>query len=170
MIGQLTNYLFGPAIHRAAIRGDLSKLKKIIAAGGDLNLSDRSGITPLMIAAQKGHKEIVEYLIDHGADINAKTKGGFSALFNPCIQGNIDVASLLIAHGADVNVISNDAPLLSYVALRGDKKMVELLLSHGADPYATDDVGFTALVATKFRKRRDIALLIESYMKKEKTT
>ena len=168
IVAQLTNYFFGPAIHKAAIRGDINKLRELLVAGVDPNMKDQTGITPLMLAAQKGHKEIVEYLITQGADINAKTKTGFTALFNPCFQGNIELATLLISHGADVNVKDDSNPLIGYAVLKGDKEIVELLLSNGADPYATDDCGLTALNIATTRGFKEIAQLIESYGKQEK--
>ena len=84
IVAQLTNYFFGPAIHKATIRGDLNKLKELIDAGVDPNMKDQTGITPLMLAAQKRHDKIVEYLIAQGADINAKTKTTFNTFPNNC--------------------------------------------------------------------------------------
>jgi ankyrin repeat protein len=91
IIGQLTGYIFGPPIHRAAFRGDLKKLEALIKAGTDPNSRESSELTPLMLATQKGHKDIAEFLLSHGADVNAKTKIGFTALFNACIVGILEL-------------------------------------------------------------------------------
>jgi ankyrin repeat protein len=40
----------------------------LLARGADLTARDDRGRTALMIAAQRGHKHIVELLLDHGAD------------------------------------------------------------------------------------------------------
>jgi ankyrin repeat protein len=165
MFGSLTNYFFGPAIHRAAFRGDLTKLMTLIKAGTDPDARESSGLTPLMLASHKGHKQIVDFLISHGADVNIRTKIGYTPLFSACIHGNLAIAEALIHHGADVNAKYYDKePLLGYAALKGNKDIVELLLNHGADPFAADETGMTALdVANLWRK--DIAELIKQRQK-----
>ena len=57
--------------------------------------------------------------------------------------------------------------MLGYAALKGNKEFVELLLSHGADPFVADETGLTALKEAQFRRRHEIAELIESYMNKK---
>ena len=167
IIGQLTNYFFGPAIHKAAIRGDLKGLKAQIVAGTDPNLRDSNGKTPLMLAAQKRHKEIVEYLIAQGADINAQTKNGFTALFHTCIQGDDELAKLLIDSGADVNAREDGNTPLMIAAFRGHLNVVKLLLENGADSKATDDTGkLTASNMARGASRQQIIQLIERHLNK----
>jgi ankyrin repeat protein len=141
IIQLLTKYAFGPAIHKAAYRGDLNKMKELLASGANPNMPDKKGLTPLMLATQKKHQDIMTVLISHGADVNAKLKNGFTALFYPCMFGGAAIAKLLIDSGANVNAKEDGNTPLMWSAFRGHVDIVELLLANGADPEITDDTG-----------------------------
>jgi ankyrin repeat protein len=72
----------GDAIGSAAAAGHTEIVQILIQAGANVNLSDRSGFTPLASAAYAGYSEIVKLLIDAGADIQAPASEphGYSAL------------------------------------------------------------------------------------------
>ncbi len=58
---------FCDEIHDTAKSGDLEKVKALLKASPDLVLSkDARGYTPLHLALQKGHKDVVELLRQHG--------------------------------------------------------------------------------------------------------
>jgi len=44
----------------------------LIDKGADVNAKDITGETALMVAAERGHTEIVKLLIGRGADVNAR--------------------------------------------------------------------------------------------------
>lgn len=46
--------------------------------GANPNIQDANGLTPLMLAVIKGHKEIFKILLEHGADVNIKDKKGYT--------------------------------------------------------------------------------------------
>lgn len=60
-------------------------------------LSGESGLTPLMVAATLGHREIAEILLQAGANPEARTKRhGTNALWLAGYKGNTDVTKLLL--------------------------------------------------------------------------
>jgi ankyrin repeat protein len=72
----------GDAIGSAAAAGHTEIVQILIQAGANVNLSDRSGFTPLASAAYAGYSSIVRLLIDAGADTQASAAEphGYSTL------------------------------------------------------------------------------------------
>ncbi len=68
-------------LHKAADKGNLAKVERLIAKGANVNAKDtKLGATPLHYAAKKGHTAIAELLIAKGANVNAKIKNGLTPL------------------------------------------------------------------------------------------
>ena len=62
------------SLHWAAIRGIISCVEILIAAGSDKSLTDNNGNTALHFAAKNGFLDIQRYLIRIGGDIHLKNK------------------------------------------------------------------------------------------------
>ena len=58
----------------AARKGHVVLAGIILKHGGNLEATDRDGLTPLHSAAKKGHFNVVGFLIGKGADKDALTK------------------------------------------------------------------------------------------------
>ncbi len=115
------------SIHQAVFDGNIEAVKQHLAAGTDANAKTGVGETPMQIAYQKGHTEIVELLIANGADGNAKGDGQ-TPLHGAAYWGNKEIVELLIAKGADVNAKTNDGETpLDYA--KGE--IADLLRKHG---------------------------------------
>ena len=69
-----------PPILSHAMAGNLSGVKTHIESGGDVNVADRMGNTPLMLAVIDDHVDVVKYLLSNGADPKRKNKVGETAL------------------------------------------------------------------------------------------
>lgn len=88
----------------SAENGNLKVINMQIRSGQDLNRKNGGGNTALMIAARRGHFDIVNSLM--GSDINAINKKGETALILATRAGHHGIVKLLIDSGADVNVES----------------------------------------------------------------
>ncbi len=56
----------------------LASLELLLAAGGEINVTESRGQTPLHGAAFWGWNDVVRYLVDHGANLNAKDLKGMT--------------------------------------------------------------------------------------------
>lgn len=84
----------------SASTGDLNDLKRLVAAGVNLDDADYDGRTPLHLAAAEGQSAVVEYFITHGVNINPKDRWG-STPFEDAINGDhLETAAILKEHGA----------------------------------------------------------------------
>jgi ankyrin repeat protein len=134
----------------AAERGDAAQIRRLIAAGVDLNERDRSGYTALVWAARNGDTEVAKVLIEGRADMNARdcAVNGWTPLMHAIHKNNNEMARLLIERGADVNakagkcsdkLIEEGATALHHAAAEDNTEIVRALLAKGANPYAEYD-------------------------------
>jgi ankyrin repeat protein len=93
-------------LHYAALQGDASAVKALLAQGHDPNAFDDVAFTPLHHAANHGHLEVIQLLLNAGADVNAhdESRIGDSPLGQVAGSCSLAVAQALIAAGADPTI------------------------------------------------------------------
>lgn len=159
-----SSFAFADPIHSAAEKGDLTKVKALIAQDPSLvNSKDKMGMTPLHLAAKNDHKDVAAFLLASGADVNAKDSNGAFAPLDLALScyHYMDVVTLLIEKGADVNARSGQGlSALMETAMRGQKDAAALLLAKGADVNAVDSKGNTALIWAIMMGHMDFAKLL----------
>jgi len=69
-----------PALMHAVHKGRRESVRLLLAAGADVNLGEKGGYTPLMMAAGYGYDAIAGDLLRAGADPRRKLKDGTTAL------------------------------------------------------------------------------------------
>lgn len=99
------------------------------------NIVDSKGFTPLIWAIHKKSKDIAQLLLIAKANVDAEDKAGKTALIWAVILENNDIVNSLLNAGAntDVSDTAEENTALMIAASTGNKKIVELLLSYGAD-------------------------------------
>lgn len=117
--------------------------------GIDINVRDKYGSTPLIIAASCGYESIVQLLLNvSGIDINAKSKDGSTAFLQAAKCGQEKIVALLLQI-PDVNVNDKDdkgKTALIAAAGSGYENIVRMLLNiEGIDVNAQTLNGETAL-------------------------
>lgn len=105
--------------------------------------NDRSPPTSLVQAIRQRDPGSIERLIAEGADLNAEdAEFGVTMLGWAALLGDEDTARLLIEKGADVQGRTRDGSSALHAAMYlGHPAVVQLLLSHGADPEAQNNRG-----------------------------
>ncbi|WJX83061.1 hypothetical protein P8452_65751 [Trifolium repens] len=84
------------------VESALTSLKK---SGGNINVRNTFGLTPLHVAAWRNHIPIVRRLLAAGADPDARDgESGWSSLHRALHFGHLAVASILLQHGASITL------------------------------------------------------------------
>ena len=110
----------------------------------DVDLSNKYGETPLMIASIEGDLPIVKALVlQNHARVDHI---GWTPLHYACTHGHLDVAEFLVSNGANVNAasINGSTPLMMAVQ-SGNEELIKYLLDKGADLQLRNTQGFTAI-------------------------
>ena len=136
-----------PALHRAALKGDLEGMKRLIAEGAGINDKDEFERTPIEYALAAGQSDTTKFLLDQGVDINLKTHTlGRPILHQAARAGMLDIVQILIEKGADLDTVSrNGGTVLHNAIWGGHKEIAELLISKGVKLDSKDRAGCTPL-------------------------
>ncbi|XP_032222622.2 fibronectin type 3 and ankyrin repeat domains 1 protein isoform X2 [Nematostella vectensis] len=141
--------LTGQDIHKAIVNWEVEKVKHILDESDDslVNVPDVYGMSPLMIASQKGYTSIVEILIERGADVNYVSGSGKTSLMLACFGGHLKVATILHEHGVILTYKDNGGSNALHWAVDGDRDdCIRWLLNCGVKVDEADDSGWSPLV------------------------
>jgi uncharacterized protein len=123
-------------LFNAIEKGDLAAVDTALAKGIDVNSvrEAKDNPTALIIVIRTGNLETVRHLVGKKADVNGASQAG-PAIVHAASAKNLEMVRFLVDSGANVNA----SDYAGYTALCGavgnsDGKMVEYLLSKGADP------------------------------------
>jgi ankyrin repeat protein len=99
-----------------------------VSKGADIELRDKNGLTPLILAAICNHGEMVDLLITAGADMEARDENGSTALIHATLNDHNAIVKRLVSRGANVNMKNKYAESPVSIALsRGCHEMADYL-------------------------------------------
>lgn len=133
-----------PADLRAERAASMEILRALLASGADPNRRTLSR-TPLSLASSLGDVEVVELLLDAGANPSGECWSPLSSLPKP------------------KNDLAFHSNAIHEATEKGFTEVVKLLCERGADPFAKDHEGKTALQIAKEHDRADIIHCLEQY-------
>jgi len=155
---------------KACAANDILEVTKLVAAGGDVQMSDYNSRSPLWIAAYKGFPRVVKHLLDNGADVDA---GDIweerSPLFIATSQHHLNIMTILLDNNANPNLRNREhVSPLSAAVYGGDFDAVSLLLQRGAT-LGIDGTGFSQVfIAKKYGYKDILQVLTLAEQKKNK--
>ena len=126
-------YESNTALHRAAERGSVQLARLLVdVADADATLTNAAGNTPLMVASESGHVDVVRHLLQRSASSGR--------------------------HPAPVQWSNGEGKTcLHLAALSGHVELIDLLVEAGVNAYDVDSVGNTALVLSIWSRNFDFA-------------
>ncbi|XP_048246410.1 ankyrin repeat domain-containing protein 50-like [Haliotis rufescens] len=120
----------------ASIEGNMAAVKGILEAGWvDVNSRGGDSLTPVMRAALRGHRKVVELLVREGADVSLVNVYGDNILHLACRGGHMETVKFVLSlNVVDINSTGwrSRTPVME-AAVWGHSDVVELLVSEGAD-------------------------------------
>lgn len=107
----------------------IENLERILSTGFNINQTDSSGNTPLIIVSQKENTGLVKMFLDIGADPNITNSLGNTALHEAVKTGNIETCRLLLNSDTDKKSKNKEGYTpLDLAKVEGFIKIEELLL------------------------------------------
>lgn len=172
--------------HVAVARQDIETLQRL----GDLATRDRLGRTPVELAAELGHTDIVRLLVARGCAVSnplvAASAGttaqmrahlaadpvaiatrdarGATPLYLALQRDDADVVLLLLDHGANPDAPGQeDVPPLHLALARGEMQLARLLLERGGSPDAVSAQDWTGLHNAVSARQTECVRLLLTY-------
>lgn len=140
-----------------AIREKSFKVAELLASNPatDINLANKSGENPLMMAAFDGDLPVVKMLVlEKKAAVN---KPGWAPIHYAATNGHLLIVEFLMANGAKVNALSpsETTPLMMAIG-SGNERLIKYLLDNGADLSMRNHEGYTAIDVAQLFGKDDI--------------
>ncbi len=86
---------------KASHVGDAAIVRRLIAAGAQLDVRNADGNNALWLACVGKHLDVIDILVDAGVDIDNRNDNGATCLMYAASSGKPDVIGRLLARGAD---------------------------------------------------------------------
>lgn len=164
-------YAGDTALHVTAAAHQRELAESLVRSGAVVRARNRRGAEPLHYAAdgrpgatdwnRDGQSDVIDYLIEAGADPDAMDKSGVAPLHRAVRTRSSDAVAALIDNGADPLMMNKSGSTPLHLAVQNtgksnsgsdaakdeQRRIIALLLQHGASPADLDAHGKTVAAA-----------------------
>ncbi|XP_026526560.1 tankyrase-2 isoform X3 [Notechis scutatus] len=116
----------------------------LLRKGANINEKTKDFLTPLHVASEKAHNDVVEVVVKHEAKVNALDNLGQTSLHRAAHCGHLQTCRLLLSFGCDPSIIS----LQGFTASQMGNENVQQLLQEGV-PLGNSEADRQLLEAAK---------------------
>lgn len=135
-------------LHAAAYRGDVARLKALLAAGTPVDARDAAGRTPLHVAAFARQREAIRALAAAGATLGLLEHDRYDAVTIAAVADDEETLRLLLSLGASAKLVTSryDGTALIAAAHLGHDGVVRQLIAAGAPLDHVNNLHWTAVI------------------------
>lgn len=139
------------ALHIAAAEGDETLLKYFYGVRASASITDHLDRTPMHLAAENGHANIIEILADKfKASIYERTKDGSTLMHIASLNGHAECATMLFKKGVYLHMPNKRGARSIHTAARyGHIGIISTLIQRGEKVDITTNVSICCIVSNE---------------------
>ncbi len=157
----------------SAIRGDRASVQSAKAAGANVNLRGKQGVTPLILTLLNFSLPGFKLMLEAGADPNVHAENGDTAVMLAAIMPDVSYLQSALRYGGKLDDRdSHGRSPLMLSASHARSENAQMLITSGADVNATDPRGDSPLIHAMQASRPQqaiVQLLLERSARVETT-
>mmetsp|Transcript_70012 Transcript_70012/g.121157 ORF Transcript_70012/g.121157 Transcript_70012/m.121157 type:complete len:322 (+) Transcript_70012:2-967(+) len=145
--------------------GAVSCVESLLEAGADRDKAETTSCaSPIFVASQEGHPEIVQILCNARADVNQPARGCVTPLYMAAQNGYIRVVEMLCKAQANLNVTQKEgATPLCMAAEKGHLQVIRHLVAMRADVRKPRKDGKSPLTVAAFFGHSAVAEFLDAF-------
>jgi len=164
------------AMHKLARHGLCDQVRKVLEKCTSVdqtktlvNWQDKNGKSPIFVAAEYGHSDLVAVFIERGAEPTLENNTGWTVLHAAVNSNKVEVCERILAHEM-INkreiidrVDKSKRTAMHIASFKTNEGLVEVLIKYGANISVVDSSGNAPVELAKKAGRRKSKELLEAY-------
>ena len=135
------------ALLYASYRGNILIVRSLIDCGADVNITSKTGLNVLHMAAQGNNPNIIIYFkVKYNISVFSTDSGGNTPLHWACYNSSEEAINFLLSYMTDINIKNNEGKTPLHIAVFTEKpSLINKLIKSGGDINLRDKEGKTPI-------------------------